>query len=171
MAVKLVLVMMLVTIGGVGVSSVGGEVGRVPGPRVSPAVWVIISAVMPLVSLVTIHIMVPGVTVMIRVSVVLHSLQQRVTWPPVIPIAPIIMHWPATQSANNKRSYNTRAHSPPVSLIIIDGLWQPMSVLGLPVLPRVMVVTTELLPGPVVAELARVVTLAVLRALDRTPVL
>ena len=55
-----------------------------------------------------------------------------------------------------------------------------MSVLGLPVLPRIMVVTTELvttdplvvvvaaelLPGPVVAELARVVTLAVLRALD-----
>ena len=103
---KLVLVMMLVTIGGVGVSSVGGEVGRVPGPRVSPAVWVIISAVMPLVSLVTIHIMVPGVTVMIRVSVILHSLQQRVTWPPVIPIAPIIMHWSATQSANNKKSYN-----------------------------------------------------------------
>ena len=41
-----------------------------------------------------------------------------------------------------------------------------MSVLGLPVLPRVMVVTTELLSGPVVAELACVVTLAVLRALD-----
>ena len=71
-------------------------------------------------------------------------------------------------------------HSPPVSLIIIDGLWLPMSVLGLPVLPRVMIVTTELvttgprvmmvtaelLPGSVVAELACVVTLAVLRALD-----
>ena len=55
-----------------------------------------------------------------------------------------------------------------------------MSVLGLPVLPRVMMVTTELvttgprvvmvaaelLPGSVVAELACVVTLAVLRALD-----
>ena len=170
--------MMLVTIGGV--SSVGGDVGWVPGPRVSPAVWVVISAVVPLVTLVTIHIMVPGVSILLRVSVVLHSLQQGVTRAPVIPIAPVIMHWPATQSANNKRSYYTRGHSPPVSLIIIDGLWLAMSVLGLPVLPRVMIVTTELvttgprvvmvaaelLPGPVIAELARVVTLAVLRALD-----
>ena len=91
MAVKLVLAMMLVTIGGV--SSVGGDVGWVPGPRVSPAVWVVISAVVPLV---TIHIMVPGVSILLRVSVILHSLQQGVTRPPVIPIAPIIMHWPAT---------------------------------------------------------------------------
>ena len=144
----------------------------------------------------TIHIMVPGVSILLRVSVVLHSLQQGVTRPPVIPIAPVIMHWPATQSVKKRshkngimimivsarlqRSYYTRGHSPPVSLIIIDGLWLAMSVLGLPVLPRVMIVTTELvttgprvvmvaaelLPGPVIAELACVVTLAVLRALD-----
>ena len=84
--------MMPVTIGGVGVASVGGEVGRVPRSGVSPAVGVVISAIVPLV---TIHIMVAGVTVRIRVAVILHPLQQRVPRPPVITIAPVIMHWPA----------------------------------------------------------------------------
>ena len=93
---------MPVTIGGVGVASVGGEVGRVPRSGVSPAVRVVISAIVPLVplvtlvTLVTIHIMVAGVTVRIRVSVILHPLQQWVPRPPVVTIAPVIMHWPAT---------------------------------------------------------------------------
>ena len=97
--VILCVLMMLVTIGGVGVASVGGEVGRVPRSGVSPAVGVVISAIVPLVTLVplvTIHIMVAGVTVRIRVSVILHPLQQWVTRPPVVTIAPVIMHRPAT---------------------------------------------------------------------------
>ena len=66
----------------------------------------------------------------------------------------------------------TSRHSPPVSLLIIDGLWLPMSVLRLSVLPGVLVttaqvpmmmVTTELLSGPVIAQLPGVaMTLTVL---------
>ena len=92
---KLVLMVMMppVTIGGVGVASVGW----VAGPGVSgPGVGVVISAI---VTLVTIHIMVPGVPmVRLRVPVVrLHPLHQWVTRPPVVSVA-IIVHRPATQA-------------------------------------------------------------------------
>ena len=104
-AVKLVLMMVMVTIlmwvtiGGV--ASVRG----VPGPGVSPpCLRVVISTIVTLMGLVTngimmvtIHIMVSGVTVLFPVPSVLHALQKGVTWSPVISVAPAIMHWPATQ--------------------------------------------------------------------------
>ena len=112
---ELVLLMMMVG----GVASVGGEVGRVPGP-LSP-VPVIISAVVPglvigvVIPGILARIPLPGVVVriaggpdlasmpwpgvVVRVSGGPHPGQQRIPWSPVvILVTSVIMHRPAVHS-------------------------------------------------------------------------